>query len=248
MLLLGIETSCDDTATAVVRDGRDVLVECRDESGRVPRQIRRHRPRDRQPASRRAALRGRRRRARARGHDARRNRRHRRHRRTGADRKPRRGRCRRQSARLCIEQTTIRREPFARTRLCAVPRSPGEAALSLSRVARLRRPLATRRRRLASAHAHPRTHARRRRGRSLRQNRASARLALSRRPRARPARSHGKSEGLCISSLSPRRRRARLLVLRFENVGALFSRIRKPVARPRLPTSPRRFKPRWSMP
>src|SRR5580693_4123404 len=25
MLLLGIETSCDDTATAVVRDGRDVL-------------------------------------------------------------------------------------------------------------------------------------------------------------------------------------------------------------------------------
>jgi N6-L-threonylcarbamoyladenine synthase len=25
MLVLGIETSCDDTATAVVRDGRDVL-------------------------------------------------------------------------------------------------------------------------------------------------------------------------------------------------------------------------------
>ena len=29
-------------------------------------------------------------------------------------------------------------------------------------------------------------------------------------------------EGLCISSLSPRRRRARFLVLRIENVGALF--------------------------
>ena len=57
--ILGIETSCDETAAAVVDDGRDVLLVGRVEPGRPARPLRRRRARDRQPGPRRAAHAGR---------------------------------------------------------------------------------------------------------------------------------------------------------------------------------------------
>ena len=51
--ILGIETSCDETAAAVVDDGRIVLLVGRVEPGRPPRALRRRRARSREPRARR---------------------------------------------------------------------------------------------------------------------------------------------------------------------------------------------------
>ena len=51
MMLLGVETSCDDTAAALVRDGRDVLSVGLDQPGCVSREVRRYRPGDRRRAA-----------------------------------------------------------------------------------------------------------------------------------------------------------------------------------------------------
>ena len=56
VLLLGIETSCDDTATAVVRDGREVLSSVSTNQDEFHSKIRGHRAGNREPATRRAAL------------------------------------------------------------------------------------------------------------------------------------------------------------------------------------------------
>ena len=53
--ILGIETSCDETAAAVVVGGTDVLLVGGVEPGRPARPVRRRRARDRQPRPRRAA-------------------------------------------------------------------------------------------------------------------------------------------------------------------------------------------------
>ena len=58
--ILGIETSCDETAAAVVVDGTDGAVVGGVEPGRPARPLRRRRARDRQPGPRRAAHAGRR--------------------------------------------------------------------------------------------------------------------------------------------------------------------------------------------
>ena len=71
MLILGIETSCDETAAAVVEDGRVVLLVGRVEPGRPARALRRRRARDREPRARRADHRGDRRGARRGGRRAR---------------------------------------------------------------------------------------------------------------------------------------------------------------------------------
>ena len=52
--ILGIETSCDETAAAVVDDGRRRAVVGRREPGRSARALRRRRARDREPRARRA--------------------------------------------------------------------------------------------------------------------------------------------------------------------------------------------------
>ena len=52
--ILGIETSCDETAAAVVDDGRDDPLVGRVEPGRSARALRRRRARDREPGARRA--------------------------------------------------------------------------------------------------------------------------------------------------------------------------------------------------
>ena len=54
-VILGIETSCDETAAAVVVGGRDVLSSVVSQPGRPARPLRRRGARDRQPGPRRAA-------------------------------------------------------------------------------------------------------------------------------------------------------------------------------------------------
>ena len=56
--ILGIETSCDETAAAVVDGGRDGAVVGGEQPGRPARPLRRRRARDRQPGPRRAARAG----------------------------------------------------------------------------------------------------------------------------------------------------------------------------------------------
>ena len=109
--ILGIETSCDETAAAVVVDGETGAVVGRVEPGRPPRPLRRRRARDRQPGPRRAAHAGRRPGA-GRGRAARRRRRRRRrHRRARAHRLAARRRHRGQGARARVGRALRRREP-----------------------------------------------------------------------------------------------------------------------------------------
>src|SRR6202042_1793643 len=107
-------------------------------------------------------------------------------------------------------------------RLRAVSRSPRITALSLSHAPRFRWPLAARGGGIGDAHARARSHARRCRRRSIRQDRAADRPALSRRAGARRARAARRPAGTRVSTPSARGRFTRPLVLGLENVGALF--------------------------
>ncbi len=205
MLLLGIETSCDDTATAVVEDGRARSCERLDEPRRVSREVRRHRAGDREPPARRAALRRGGGRGRPRRHDdSMTNRRHRRNARPGPYRQFGRRRRGGESARVRDRQTAVRRQSFARPHFCGVSGSRADAAVSVFGAAGLRRTFATRRSRKRDADARHRADERRRSGRSVRQDGASTRFGLSRRARTRQTRQRRQRKGDCVSATSSR--------------------------------------------
>ncbi len=247
VLLLGIETSCDDTATAVVRDGVRVLANVstnQDEfhakyGGIVP-----------EIASRRhAALLS------AAVEDA-------------LDRAGLAldavdgiavtcgpgligslvvGVAAAKALAFAAAPAAVRGEPSARTSLRPVSRARRAAAVRVSRAARLGRALAARRSRVADGAAHRRENARRRRRRSVRQDGASARTSVPGRACTRSAGARRRPAGDRVSAPPSRSRDAGLELLRTEDVRALLPRKRRRQTRSSRRTWPPRFRRRWSM-
>ena len=121
MAILGIETSCDETAAAVVSRGRRDPLERRRLAGRAARALRRRRARGRLAPPPRARHAGDRAGARRRRSDARRRRRGRRHDAAGADRRAARRRLRGEGARVVAAPAADPRQPPARPRRVALP-------------------------------------------------------------------------------------------------------------------------------
>ena len=198
-----------------------------DEPRRVPREIRRHRPRDREPPSRRAALRGGRRRARSCRRHVRRDRRHRGHGGPGSDRQPRRRRRDRQSARLC--DRTNRSTPSTICTAISSPRFSTDAERRRIRFSRCSFRAATRNSSRSTAHVdarHRTTRTTMPPAKRSTKPRALLGLPFPGGP-ALDALARTAIRGVCVSAPSRRARRARPLVLRPQDVGTLFSGIRR---------------------
>ena len=221
-MILGIETSCDETAAALVTaDGRDPR-ERRLLPGGAARAVRRRRPRDRIAPAPRARRAGRPGGAPRSGGEPRRRRHGRRHAGAGPDRGAPRRSLGGQGARLGTGSAARARRPSPRPRRLALPRArSGRAALPLP--ARERRPHAPARRPRPRRLPRARHVDRRRRRRGVRQGGAPARARLPGRRRARPACAGRRPGGVLVSRREAGR--ARLLVLGRED-GAPLRRAR----------------------
>ena len=193
-------------------------------AGGAARRLRRCRARDRVAPASRAHLAGDRRSARH-GRRVARRRRHRGgHSRPGPDRRAARRALGRQGDRVGARAAARARQPPARPRRLALSRSRStwsRPSPACSRAAATRCCSTSRAASLGEV-ARARHDARRRRRRGLRQGRAAARAAVSRRGRDRPPRARGRPGGLRASRRP--RAGARLLVLRAEDGAALCRR------------------------
>ncbi len=219
MLILSVESSCDETAVALVRDGREVLTDQHLLAGGAAPALRRRRARDRLAQAHRSDLRP------CRAGACRREcapHRHRRRRRDLCARPDRRAARRREfrqgrsaGAGRAADPRASYPRPYRRQLHCL---SRAEAAVSLPR--RLRRAHDDRRRPRLYRSEHSRHHARRRGGRVLRQGRARCSACPIRAERRSTAwQSGGDERKISHAAHQGQRQSLGYVVLRIKNGG-----------------------------